>query len=79
MPHAFIRKRAGGEIGAVMLNGDYNSKSKSSKILKHDAVDSMLPENVHVEVSASHEPKIEAAAPDLKNLVVSNISKPHEV
>ncbi|KAF2282977.1 hypothetical protein GH714_043296 [Hevea brasiliensis] len=74
------RKRAGGEIGTGMLNGDHNNKAKVSRILKQDTVDHIQPENAHGKETASHEPKTEAAvAPGLKNLASSDVSQLHEV
>jgi hypothetical protein len=77
--HAHIRKRASAEIG-VVLNGDYNSKPKTSKNLKQDAVENMQPDNAHEKESTAQEPKTEASAvPDLKNLASSNVHQSHEV
>ncbi|XP_021665408.1 uncharacterized protein LOC110653912 isoform X3 [Hevea brasiliensis] len=78
--HNNTRKRAGGEIGTGMLNGDHNNKAKVSRILKQDTVDHIQPENAHGKETASHEPKTEAAvAPGLKNLASSDVSQLHEV
>ncbi|KAH8487145.1 hypothetical protein H0E87_025934 [Populus deltoides] len=76
--HNNSRKRASAEIG-VVLNGDYNSKPKTSKTLKQDAVENMQPDNAHEKESTAQEPKTEAAAvPDLKNLASSNVHQSHE-
>jgi hypothetical protein len=77
--HAHIRKRASAESG-VVLNGDYNSKSKTYKTLIQDAVENIQPDNTHGMESTAQEPKTEAAAvPDLKNLASSNVHLSHEV
>ncbi|KAI5562400.1 hypothetical protein BDE02_15G051100 [Populus trichocarpa] len=76
--HNNSRKRASAEIG-VVLNGDYNSKPKTSKNLKQDAVENMQPDNAHEKESTAQEPKTEASAvPDLKNLASSNVHQSHE-
>ncbi|KAL9372484.1 hypothetical protein Peur_034728 [Populus x canadensis] len=77
--HNNRRKRASAESG-VVLNGDYNSKSKTSKTLNLDAVENIQPDNAHGMESTAQEPKTEAAAvPDLKNLASSNVHLSHEV
>ncbi|KAJ6888437.1 tip elongation aberrant protein 1-like isoform X1 [Populus alba x Populus x berolinensis] len=77
--HFKPKKRASAESG-VVLNGDYNSKSKTSKTLNQDAVENIQPDNAHGMESKAQEPKTEAAAvPDLKNLASSNVHLSHEV
>ncbi|KAF2312873.1 hypothetical protein GH714_040930 [Hevea brasiliensis] len=79
--HNNIRKRTGGLIGSVMLNGDHNNKSKASRTLKQDAEDHMRPDNACGKEPASHESKTETVvASDSKNLAscdVSQICKVH--
>ncbi|XP_011012262.1 PREDICTED: host cell factor-like [Populus euphratica] len=77
--HNNRRKRASAESG-VVLNGGYNSKSKTSKTLNQDAVENIKPDNAHGMESTAQEPKMEAAAvPDLKNLAPYNVYLSHEV
>ncbi|GKV35488.1 hypothetical protein SLEP1_g43748 [Rubroshorea leprosula] len=59
------RKRASGEVGGTILNGDCNNKLKTSRILGHDSVDYQQSQTVHEKESPSHE--TEATAPSLKN------------
>ena len=76
--HAYLRKRESAEIGSV-LNGDYNSKPKTSKTLKQDAEENMQPDNAHEKESTAQEPKTESGVPDLKNMASSNVYQSHEV
>jgi hypothetical protein len=62
-----------------MLNGDYNSKSKYSKTPKQDTVDHKCIDGVHGKESTLHEPKIETAAPVLKNPVSPDTSQTPKV
>ncbi|KAJ6874380.1 hypothetical protein NC652_034148 [Populus alba x Populus x berolinensis] len=58
---------------------DHNSKPKTSKTLKQDAVENMQPDNAHEKEFTAQEPKTEAASvPDLKNLASSNVHQSHE-
>ncbi|KAG6746932.1 hypothetical protein POTOM_049308 [Populus tomentosa] len=76
--HNNSRKRASAEIG-VALKGDHNSKPKTSKTLKQDAVENMQPDNAHEKEFTAQEPKTEAASvPDFKNLASSNVHQSHE-
>uniref|UniRef100_A0A2N9HE66 Uncharacterized protein n=1 Tax=Fagus sylvatica TaxID=28930 RepID=A0A2N9HE66_FAGSY len=77
--HNFSRKRTAAEVGGVMLNGDYNSKSKDSKTPKQDTVDHKCVDGVRGKESTLHEPKTEAAAPVLKNPVSPDTSQPPKV
>nr|XP_048330190.1 uncharacterized protein LOC107419037 isoform X2 [Ziziphus jujuba var. spinosa] len=75
------RKRAGGgETGGVMSNGDYYSKSKTSRTNKQDAVDDRQAVNTHGKDLASHEPSTEAASSAVsKDQTSSEPSKLHKV
>lgn len=77
----YIRKRAGGgETGGVMSNGDYYSKSKTSRTNKQDAVDDRQAVNTHGKDLASHEPSTEAASSAVsKDQTSSEPSKLHKV
>ncbi|XP_065879355.1 uncharacterized protein [Euphorbia lathyris] len=70
------RKRAGGETGNPMLNGDPNNLPKTSKTHKNDAVDHMQADNVHGKAIGSHESKAETdVATELKSL--ASVVPPH--
>ncbi|XP_024027283.1 uncharacterized protein LOC21402019 isoform X2 [Morus notabilis] len=56
------RKRAAGETGDGLQNGDYSSQTKSSRVLKLDTVDNREAVNVYEQESSSHELQIEGAA-----------------
>lgn len=56
------RKRAAGETGDGLQNGDYSSQTKSSRVLKLDTVDNREAVNVCEQESSSHEPQIQGAA-----------------
>lgn len=77
--HNFSRKRTAAEAGNVMSNGDYNNKSKGSRIPKQDAIDHRLVDGVHGKEPTVHESKTEAATPVLKNPVSSDTSQPPKV
>lgn len=62
-----------------MSNGDYNNKSKGSRIPKQDAIDHRLVDGVHGKEPTVHESKTEAAIPVLKNPVSSDTSQPPKV
>lgn len=44
-----------------MSNGDYNSKTKSSRVVKQDAAENREAVNVHEKESTSHEPPTDGA------------------
>ncbi|KAJ0049262.1 hypothetical protein Pint_16276 [Pistacia integerrima] len=72
--HNPSRKRAAAE-GGVMLNGDCNSNSKASKIVKRDAMDHREADGVTGKEFKSQE-TVAAAAPDVKIPPPSDASQP---
>ncbi|GAV75310.1 Kelch_3 domain-containing protein/Kelch_4 domain-containing protein, partial [Cephalotus follicularis] len=72
--HNSSRKRSYGEFGGVMLNGDCNSKSKSSRTSKHDRTDNEQQDAVHVKESILYETEVVAAS-DLTNLAPSQLHR----
>lgn len=80
MFHCLIRKRVAADTGGVTPNGDYNSKTKSSRAVKQDAADNRQVVNVHEKESTSHELQTEVAAVPLsKDQGPSDTSQPHKV
>ncbi|KAH9722236.1 F25I16.5 protein [Citrus sinensis] len=73
--HNSSRKRAVGEIGGAMLNGDCNSNSKAFKALRQDGMDQEQVDGVQVKEFTSHEGAA-AAAPDMKNPAHSDAFQP---
>ncbi|KAK9198773.1 hypothetical protein WN944_013959 [Citrus x changshan-huyou] len=73
--HNSSRKRAVGEIGGAMLNGDCNSNSKAFKALRQDGMDQEQFDGVQVKEFTSHEGAA-AAAPDMKNPAHSDAFQP---
>ncbi|PON69666.1 BTB-kelch protein [Trema orientale] len=74
------RKRIAAETGGVMSNGDYNSKTKSSKVLKQDVADQKKVVNVQEKESTSHELQSEGAAvPISKDQAPSDTSQRNKV
>ncbi|XP_044486658.1 kelch domain-containing protein 3-like isoform X2 [Mangifera indica] len=67
-------KRAAGE-GGFMLNGDCNSNSRASKIVKHDAMDHRQEDGLTEMEFTSLETVTATAAPDMKNLPPSDSSQ----
>ena len=59
------------EVGGTVLNGDFNSKSKSSRSMKQDCGDHKQAD-VHEKDSSLHE--TEAPAPSSRNLALSDLS-----
>lgn len=73
-----ISKRAAGE-GGFMLNGDCNSNSRASKIVKHDAMDHRQEDGLTETEFTSLETVTATAAPDMKNLPPSDSSQTFKV
>ncbi|XP_034216425.1 tip elongation aberrant protein 1-like isoform X3 [Prunus dulcis] len=73
------RKRAASDAGDLMSNGDYNSKSKTSRSVMQETVDHTQADNVHGKESISHEQTEAAAASVSKNQAYSDASHLHKV
>ncbi|ONI08899.1 hypothetical protein PRUPE_5G207100 [Prunus persica] len=73
------RKRAASDAGDLMSNGDYNSKSKTSRSVRQETVDHAQADNVHGKESISHEQTEAAAASVSKNQAYSDASHLHKV
>ncbi|XWS37255.1 hypothetical protein CRYUN_Cryun19dG0027700 [Craigia yunnanensis] len=69
--HNSSRKRTSVEVGGTVLNGDCNSKSKSSRSMRQDCGDHKQAD-VHEKDSSLHE--TEAPAPSLRNPASSDLS-----
>ncbi|BBH04024.1 Galactose oxidase/kelch repeat superfamily protein, partial [Prunus dulcis] len=75
----FQAKRAASDAGDLMSNGDYNSKSKTSRSVRQETVDHTQADNVHGKESISHEQTEAAAASVSKNQAYSDASHLHKV
>ncbi|KAK0586865.1 hypothetical protein LWI29_013612 [Acer saccharum] len=73
--HNSSRKRAAGEIGGVMLNGDCNSNPKASKTIRREAIDQRQTDGFQRKEFTSLETAA-AAAPDMKSPADSNAFPP---
>ncbi|PQP93715.1 RING finger protein B [Prunus yedoensis var. nudiflora] len=73
------RKRAASEAGGLMSNGDYNSKSKTSRSVRQETVEHVQADNVHGKESVSLEQTEAAAASVSKNQAYSDASHLHKV
>ncbi|KAL5751468.1 hypothetical protein ACOSP7_026071 [Xanthoceras sorbifolium] len=74
--HNSSRKRAAGEIGGVMLNGDCNSNPKACKTVRREVMDQRQTDGVERKEFISLETAAAAAASDMKSPADSNAFLP---